>query len=134
MPQIKQATTKRSLKSVINSISHKETDEMPTLLHSHDDSETDSDDKDTTLKRMITSIKNSSNQRGKRKTPSIEKHNVNNIPNTNHFIDEESDGDDVLNEKISEKSKIEAIEKATKIMIKYRNSSHHHTNPYSTDS
>ena len=88
MPQIKHATTKRSLKSVIDSTTHKETDEMPALIHRHDDSYSDCDNEDTSLEKMITSTKNNSDQIGKRKTPSITKYKVNTIPDTDHFIDE----------------------------------------------
>ena len=40
---------------------------------------------------------------------------------TDMFEEEESDDDDILNEKVSNETKIEAMEKAQRILSKYKN-------------
>ena len=50
-------------------------------------------------------------------------------------IDEQSDEeDDVLNEKLTEDEKVQAMEKASKIMSKYKNNLHNNAHPHSQDS
>ena len=59
----------------------------------------------------------------------------NHIPlETNTFQTEDSEEDDILNEKVSEKVKIEAMNRAADIMSECKTKLHHVTHPNSTDS
>ena len=107
---------------------------MPPLQRRHDGSDSDSDDDETKPVKISKRTNNRSKQKGNKKKPSVQKPRQKAIQtNTNTFVDESSD-DDVLNERTSDKSKIEAMEKATNIMSKYKNDCHISNNPKSKDS
>lgn len=95
---------------------------MPASMQRCDNS--DSDWKDESSGIIITTTKKNSKHKEK-----STKHNVSTIPTLDTFSNEESEDDDILNEKVSDRSKMEAMEKAIKILSKCKTNSHRITNP-----
>lgn len=62
-------------------------------------------------------------------TKSNDTNNSSRLPPTATFIDKESDNDDVLKEKISDEIKSKVIEKAQRILSKYKTNTNCKTNP-----
>ena len=91
---------------------------MPPLLERQDGSDSESDDDETKPARVSKRTITRPTRKGNRKKPSVQKPTAKAIQtNTNTFVDKSSDND-VFNERTSDKSKIDAMEKATRIMSK----------------